>query len=103
MSFESILEKKGREVNLIKITQVNDAGYISKQETAVAIKAIVLPLESGERLFWQDAGVTKASLKVFTDQELSTGWQIEIDGKRYVIRAYENYDVYKKAILEAVE
>jgi hypothetical protein len=85
------------------MTQISDAGYISKQETVVTIKAVVLPLTSEERKFWQEVGIRKASLKVFTDRELSTGWQIEIDGKRYTIRAYENYEKYRKAILEAVE
>ncbi len=85
------------------MAQITDVGYISKQETTVTIKAVVLPLASEERQFWQEVGITMASLKVFTDQELSTGWQIEIDGKRYTIRAYENYGEYKKAILEAVE
>ena len=84
------------------MAQITDVGYISKQETTVTIKAVVLPLASEERKFWQEVGITKASLKVFTDQDLSTGWQIEIDGKRYTIRAYENYREYKKAILEAV-
>lgn len=103
MSFKSILEKNGRDVSLIQITQSNDTGYLTDQETVTTIKAIVLPLKSEERKFWQEVGITNASMKIFTDQELHTGWQVEINGKRYTIRAYENYDFYKKAILETVE
>ena len=64
---------------------------------------IILPLKSEERLFWQDAGISKAEMKAYTNVDLKTGWQIEIGGKRYTIRAYENHGTYKKAILEAVE
>jgi len=103
MSFKGIIEKNGREISLIQITKTNESGYISRQETVTTIKAIILPLKSDEIIFWQSAGVNRASMKMFTDAELNTGWQIEIDGKRYTIKAYENYDVYKKAILEAVE
>lgn len=103
MSFAKILEKKGREVSLIQATKTNESGYLSRQETVKTIKAIILPLSSNEIVFWQNAGVSRASMKMFTDAELKTGWQVEIDGKRYTIRAYEDYEVYKKAILEAVE
>lgn len=103
MSFKKILEKKGIDVTLIKKTKTVNQGYVDEQETAETIKTVVLPLKTEERKFWQEAGISKASLAAYTDQDLRTGWQIEVNGKRYTIRAYENYDVYKKAILEAVE
>ncbi|RLI77980.1 hypothetical protein DRP05_08675 [Archaeoglobales archaeon] len=102
MSFDKILEKKGIDVTLIKVTDQNNYGYLDTQEQAEAIKAVVLPLKAEEIKFWTDVGITKASMKAFVNVELETGWQMEIDGKRYKIRAYENYQTYKKAILEAI-
>jgi len=103
MSFERILENKGTLVNLIQKSKVNNQGYLEEQETVVQVKMIILPLKAGERQFWQEIGISKAEMKAYTNVDLKTGWQIEIDGKRYTIRAYENYGTYKKAILEAVE
>ncbi|AIY89895.1 hypothetical protein [Geoglobus acetivorans] len=103
MSFEKILENKGTLVNLIQISKVDNQGYLEVQETVVQAKMIILPLKSEERQFWQEIGISKAEMKAYTDVDLKTGWQVEVDGKRYTIRAYENYGTYKKAILEAME
>jgi hypothetical protein len=102
LSFAKILEKKGVDVTLIKITEQDIDGYLEESEQAETIKAIVLPLKAEELRFWQEAGIAKASMKAYVNVELETGWQMEIDGKRYKIRAYENYPSYKKAILEEV-
>ena len=102
MSFAKILEKKGTDVNLIKITKTNNAGYLEESEEIIPMLAVILPLSKEEKLFWSNAGIVKAEMKAYTDQEVSTGWQVEIDGKRYKIRAYENYGEYKKLILEAI-
>ncbi|RLI74768.1 hypothetical protein DRO97_05080 [Archaeoglobales archaeon] len=102
MSFDKILEKKGIDVLLIKITNQSNYGYLDGQEQTETIKAVVLPLKAEEIKFWGDVGIAKAAIKAFVNVDLETGWQMEIDGKRYSIRAYENYQSYKKAILEAV-
>ncbi len=103
LSFDKILEKKGIDVTLIHITRTNNNGYIEESETTIATKAVVLPLTAEELKFWVDAGITKASLKVYLADDIKTGDKIEIDGKRFLIRAFENYQTYKKAIVEAVE
>lgn len=103
MSFDKILEKKGTDVTLIRITKTNNSGYLEETETAIATRAVVLPLKAEERRFWSDAGIAKAEMKVFLADDVKTGDLIEIDGKRYRIRAFENYGAYKKAIVEAVE
>jgi len=103
MSFERILAKHGIDVNLIKIMQVDQNGYIEKQETVLQTKMIVLPLKAEERKFWQGVGITKATMKAYTNEEVETGWQVEINGVRYNIRAYENYGQHKKLILEAAK
>lgn len=103
MSFQKILEKKGVDVTLIRKVKSENQGYFEEQEETSTIRAVVLPLKTEERKFWQEIGITKVSLAAYTDAELQTGWQVEINGRRYTIRAYENYDSYKKAILEAVE
>jgi len=102
MSFAKILEKKGINVKLLKIVEQEENGYLEELEQEETIKAVILPLKADELRFWQEAGITKASMKAYVNIELETGWQMEIDGKRYVIRAYENYNGYKKAILEEI-
>ena len=102
MSFAKILEKKGINVTLVKIIEQDISGYLEESEQAETIKAVILPLKAEELRFWQEAGIDKATMKAYVDVELETGWQMEIDGKRYIIRAYENYNEYKKAILEEV-
>ncbi|WP_290597046.1 MULTISPECIES: hypothetical protein [unclassified Archaeoglobus] len=100
MSFAKILEKKGIDVTLIKVFEQDIDGYLEESEQVETIRAVILPLKSEELRFWQEAGITKASMKAYVDVELEIGWQMEIDGKRYIIRAYENYQSYRKAILE---
>ena len=102
MSFAKILEKKGIDVKLLKIVEEEENGYLEELEQAEIIKAIVLPLKAEELRFWQEVGIAKASMKAYVNIELETGWQMEINGKRYVIRAYENYNEYKKAILQEI-
>lgn len=103
MSFKKILEKKGVDVTLIRKVKSKNQGYFEEQEETSTIRAVVLPLKTEERKFWQEIGISKASFAAYTDQELHTGWQVEYNGERYLIRAYEDYGQYKKAILEAVE
>lgn len=102
MSFAKILEKKGIYVKLIRITKTNEHGYLTESEEITQVKMVILPLSKEEKLFWSNAGIVKAEMKAFTDQDVRTGWQVEINGKRYKIRAYENYGEYKKLILEAI-
>ncbi|MEM2726655.1 MAG: hypothetical protein QXV61_00150 [Archaeoglobaceae archaeon] len=104
MSFKTILEKRGRPVKLIKVARENKSGYIKKSEEEIWIFALVFPLTSKELEFWLNAGVEKAKLKAYVEAriDVKTGDYIEIDGTRYLIRAYENWSPYhKKLILEA--
>lgn len=103
MSFEKILAKKGKTVLLVKVTKHSQDGYITEREEVEEVEAIVLPLTAEERKFWDDVGITKASLKLYTTADVKTGWLVEIDGMRLKIRAVEKYQLYKKAILEAIE
>ena len=103
MSFQKILEKKGVDITLIRKMRSANQGYLEEQEETVTVRAVILPLKTEERKFWQEIGISKASFAAYTDQEMKTGWQVEIDGKKYTVRAYEDFGQYRKAILEAVE
>jgi len=100
LSFDKILEKKGIDVTLIRVTKTNNSGYLEESETTIATKAVVLPLTAEELRLWADAGITKASMKVYLADDIWTGDKIEINGKRFLIRAFENYQTYRKAIVE---
>lgn len=101
MSFTTILDKKGRVVKLIKITRSNKNGYVETSEKSQNILALIFPLTQKELEFWTNAGIERAKLKAYVNVEVRTGDIIEVDGVRYLVRAYENWGYYLKLILES--
>ncbi|ADB58543.1 hypothetical protein [Archaeoglobus profundus] len=107
MSFEHILEKRGYPVQIIKIQEVNNNGIIQRTESdPIQTKAIVQSLSKEELTYWRDLGYAKVQLKAYfrPDESIDVGDMVEIDGKRYHIKTFENHTAvgingYKVAIL----
>jgi hypothetical protein len=107
MSFEQILEKRGYPVQIIKVQELNNNGIIERVESElIQTKAIVQPLGKEELKYWNDLGFAKAQLKAYFkhDENIEIGDIVEIDGKRYHVKTFENHTAtgingYKVAIL----
>ena len=107
MSFEKILEKRGVAVKIVKIQEFNNNGIIERTESEqIQTKAIIQPLSKEELIYWKDLGFAKAQLKAYfkPDENIEIGDIVEIDGKRYHVKTFENHTAtgingYKVAIL----
>lgn len=94
MSFEKILEKRGVAVKIVKIQEVNNNGIIERTESEqIQTKAIVQPLENEDIKYWNDVGITKAQLKAYfkPNEDIEIGDIVEIGGKRYYVKTFENH------------
>ena len=107
MSFEKILEKRGVAVKIVKIQEFNNNGIIEQTESEqIQTKALVQPISKEELIYWKDLGFAKAQLKAYfkPDENIEIGDIVEIDGKRYHVKTFENHTAvgingYKVAIL----
>ena len=107
MSFEKILEKRGVAVKIVKIQKQNVEGIIEPVETdIIETKALVQPISKEELIYWKDLGFAKAQIKAYfkPDENIEIGDIVEIDGKRYHVKTFENHTAigingYKVAIL----
>lgn len=95
MSFDKILTRKGQSMSQIEIVRTNVGGYMDTSQNTTAITAIVQPLTSEERLFWSDAGITKAILKLYTDASMNVGDKITLNGKDYAVASIDNHEDVK--------
>ena len=105
MSFGKILARRGREISQIQITRTNDSGYISKSESSANINAMVQPLSQEERLFWSEARIEKATLKLYTGTSMNVGDKVTINGENYKVAATDSHEDakitgYVKVIVE---
>lgn len=105
MSFNKILARRGQSISQIEITRTNVGGYVDTSENATIINAMIQPLSQEERLFWSEAGITKAILKLYTDTSMNVGDKITINGENYTVVAIDSHEDakiggYTKVIVE---
>ncbi|MHC1623445.1 MAG: hypothetical protein ACXQTR_02500 [Candidatus Methanospirareceae archaeon] len=93
MSFDKILARSGTEISQIEIMRTNIKGYIDTSENVTIVNAMVQPLSSEEQLFWSEAGITKAMLKLYTNANvnMNVGDKIRINGEDYTVVAADTH------------
>ena len=105
MSFNKILARRGTEISQIEITRTNVGGYIDTSENTTIVNAMIQPLSSEERLFWSEAGIKKAALKLFVDSGMNVGDKVTINSEDYKVIAADSHEDakitgYTKVIVE---
>ena len=105
MRFNKILARRGQSISQIEIVRTNVGGYIDTSENTTTINAMIQPLSQEERLFWSEAGIEKAALKLFVDNSMNVGDKVTINSKDYTVVAVDSHeDVkisgYTKVIVE---
>lgn len=104
MSFEKILDKRGKTITLRSVTTTaSDDFYQTVTETYIdaEIKAIVTKTTEGKDLLVEGYEVEgKVTAYISTDIDVSEGDMIIIDNTEYRIERITKTDAYKK--LEAV-
>lgn len=105
MSFNKILARRGQSISQIEIVRTNVSGYVDMSENVTTINAMVQPLSQEERLFWSEAGIEKATLKLYTDTSMNVGDKVTINGEDYKVAATDSHEDakitgYVKVIVE---
>lgn len=105
MSFNKILARRGQSISQIEIARTNAKGYVDTSENTITINAIIQPLSQEERLFWSEAGIEKATLKLFVDSSMNVGDKVTINSEDYTVVATDSHEDakisgYTKVIVE---
>lgn len=92
LSFTKILKRRGAEISQIQIIRTNIDGYVDTSENITTVNATIQPLSQEERLFWSEAGIEKAVLKLFIDGNINVGDKITLNNENYTVIAVDSHE-----------